>query len=121
MHLNYFQVLNILLEETIFQKMPVPWQYQNKWGGGGGGGGEGGRGEVIIFLCRYYQKSNSHSSRKIRAYSYYHIKSVIRLFRLRIAVNSNIFQIWPAQALYEELAGGLTVSRKGILNALNEY
>ena len=84
--------------------MPVPRQFQNKWGGGGG----------YFFLCRYYQKSNSHSSRIIRAYSYYHIKSVIRLFRLRIAVNSHIFQIWPAQALYEELARGLTVSKKRI-------
>ena len=83
--------------------MPVTLQVQNKWGGGG-----------IFFLCRYYQKSNSHLSTIIRAYSYYHITSVIRLFRLRIAVNSNIFQIWPAQALYEELAGGLTVSPKGI-------
>lgn len=85
--------------------MLVPRQYQNKWGRGGGG----------IFLCRYYQKSDSHSSRKIREYSYYHIKSVIRLFLLRIAVNSNIFQIWPVQALYEELAGGLTVSQKRII------
>lgn len=36
-------------------------------------------------------------------------------------VFSVILLIWPAQALYEELAGGLTISRKGILNTLNEY
>lgn len=68
----------------------------------------------IFFGADITKKSNSHPSRKIRAYSYYRIKSVIRLFRLRIAVNSNIFQIWPAQALYEELNGGLTVSQKRI-------
>lgn len=84
--------------------MPVRRQYQNKWREG-----------VIFFSVQILQKkSNSHPSRKIRAYSYYRIKSVIRLFRLRIAVNSNIFQIWPVQALYEELNGGLTVSQKRI-------
>lgn len=75
--------------------MPVPRQFQNKWGRGGG---------VIFFSVQILPKCNSHSSRIIRAYSYY----------FRIAVNSNIFQIRPAQALYEELAGGLTVSQKRI-------